>query len=451
MKKLFVLLLAAVLCACACWTAFADMGGPEFIGYKAKTKAETEYFDQEWNEETDESVFKKAGTIPAGTELEISNEYDFDGVMYGYFFDAPSLGGASGYVRVQDLSVDGREDYPAVSAYTQSLHLRLRVTDPKGLPLYAGPSGSYTPIGVIPQNAEVTVEATNQEGYDVSAWMYMTYGGMRGWAYCWLYDGAKCTAAELLPEGETGTVWVVRDNAVLTDRDGNELVTVPKGEKLTFDSFNRMPHDYTFYVTYQGKSGSFTVNDDGYDNVVAAEPYGGVVYDPPVQKDASVSVYAYPDDKTPLGTVRYQAGDVLESTYKFYADPLEEYRGGVEWVHVDKDGQSGWIKLSDLPLEYPENYDEYAFDIPVLYTSESTKTDVTAQPPAEGESESQTQAGEEADVSPAPDAALTTTGAPASGRSLSPAGIIGVCIAAAAVLALTAFVTLRLIRRKKGD
>ncbi|MCR5485343.1 MAG: SH3 domain-containing protein [Clostridiales bacterium] len=471
MKKLSAVLSAMILCALMCMPVFADMGGPEFIGYEAKTKVETDYFDTEWDDDTNESRYIKVGTIPAHTKLEISNEYDVNGVMYGYFFNAPALNGASGYVRVSDLYVEGRETYPAVKAFKLDRSVRLRVMEPSGIKLYAGPSGSYTEIGTVPKGAEVNVDTLNQNGFDVGSWIYLTYNGMSGWTYCWLYDGKDCQMAELLPEGETGSLWVVRDNAFITDKDGNKLVKVPKGEKLTFDSFNRMPYDIYYYVTYQGKSGLFSIDLDGGDNVVASTHTYQSKNDPTLEKDSTAKVYSYPDEGDPIGTVVYKSGENFKRDYMYYAYSEDsEFRGGEPWAHINKDSLDGWVKITDIKTA-PEEYSEYDSGIPDLFSCENSREiEVTAYPKAvetttakldtteqtevteQTEASESTSANEASSDMSAPEesaaAEVTETAPGNSGRQLSPVAIIGICVAAAVVLTLTAFVTLRLIKKK---
>ncbi len=122
---------------------------------------------------------------------------------------------------------------------------------------------------------------------------------------------------------------------------------------------------------------------------------------------------------------------------------------------MTKDGQSGCIKLDWTCAAYPETAE--AAGISNLFASESSRPEETTAPatdaPETTDAENSVSQSDGvafgSDVSaPAED---LTEAAAVSGRPLSPAGIIGVCVAAAAVLALTAFVTLRLIRRKKAD
>ena len=439
MKKTAVILLAILLCMPVCFPAFADMGGPEFIGYTATVRSDTPYYDWDWNEETDESAFLKKGTLPAGTELKIVNEYETNGEMYAYFDnETDDETYFNGYVRVKDLQTPEHESaYPASSGYKQNVTVRLRVTDPKGVALYEGPSATYAQVAVIPQGTQVSADTLNQESFETGAWMYLTYGGKSGWANCWLYDGAHCPMAELLPEGTAGTVWVVKDDAFLTDENGDEIIAVPKGEHLTFTAYNRAPHDYYVHVTYQGKDGFFCINDDGYDNAVATNAEDWDFRTMTVQKDFTAHLYAEPDETQLVDTVSYQAGDPMESRFLYYAEPPEGMRGGVEWFYVEKDGQSGWVRLDPEYLGYPQSEEGFT-DLPALIAPSADGADINA--PDEGAVLSAEA------TEPATEGVPTT-----SGRPLSPAAVIGVCIGAAAVLALTAFVTLRLIRRKKGE
>lgn len=491
MKKLCILLLAILLCLPVCFPAFADMMGPQLIGYTATAKSDIPYFTWERDDPHAQSYLKQKGTIPAGTELIIDNEYQEDGELFLSVSNVPTRSetGEMVYVRARDVSND-HSDTSRVTAYKLSEPVRLRVMDPKGATLYAGPSLTYAKVGVIPQGTELTVDTLDQGSYESGEWMYITYGGKSGWTDCWLFSGKSCSMAELLPKGETGTVWVVKDNAVLKDRDDNDLITVPKGEKLTFDSFNREPYHMYYYMTYQGKTGYFSVDSDGYKNVIASNKNNRYVYTPTVIEAYSAPLYAYPDDKTPIGTVQYQAGDKLESEFLYYADAPEGQRGGVEWYYVEKDGQSGWIKTDyEKVKDYPEDYRNYPKDVQDLFSSGSAKeitvtveqatTKPTSVPtPSEGrttktfdpqtpntavsqatdaevlqETHADTSYLTDTDVSQTPESQTGETATEViavSGRPTSPTGVIGVCVAAAAVLALTAVVTLCLIRRKRS-
>ena len=487
MKKISVLLLAVLLGTLVCFPAFADMGGPMMIGYSVTLSHETDYYDWVSDEGSDESGLKKAGTIPAGTELQIENEYEMNGVNYGVFTYGSDEDRVNGYVRLADLKQDVGKAPEFTSAYKQGLAVRLCVTDPKGITLYAGPSGVYNTVGTIPAGTELTVDTLDQKDYDEAAWMYVTHGKQTGWARCWLYEGTYCPMAELLPDGSTGTLWVVKDNAALCDRDGKEIIKVPKGEKLTFDSFNRSPHVISYYVTYQGKTGVFTVDDDGYDNFVASNKNDYTAYRSMKLKQPVVTgLYAYPEDRMPSGTIAFGRGETVSADYLYYAEPLEGFRGGVEWYHVEKNGKSGWVKIdgdklaerdgenNSVPDEIPNlnNYDgrftqeKIVIPAPAVATKAASATTTTTA-----------AATTEAAVVPVPTAEITEpaapaetttedgtayaqfetteasteafTPAPAPKRPIPPIGIIAMCVGGAGVLSLTALVTMRLIRRKK--
>ncbi len=495
MKKLWVLLLSILLCLPVCFPAFADMMGPEIVFYKITVKAGTPYYESEWNDETHELIYKQAGTFDEDTELTIENEDETGGMLFGSFYLKKKNGSGeafSGYVRLDNLNMVDRGVYPASAGYKQSVPVRLRVMDPKGVTLYAGPSLTYAKVGVIPQGTELTVDTIDQQDYASGEWMYITYGGKSGWSPCWLYSGQYCPMAELLPNNGTGTVWVVKDNAWLKDRDGNNVIQVSKGEKLTFDSFNRYPHSFLYYVNYQGKSGYFESNDDGGANVIASNRNYASYLNMNVKKDFTTLLYSYPEELRSVGTVSYKQGDTMRGEFLFYGDPPKDSRGGTEWFYVEKDGQKGWIKpdpeIVDIPAPFDENI---TGDIPHLYDSESTpptetmtvtqptaaQTTTAAQTATALPTDAQRNAVQTAAAVDTPqaddtDAPLQTgeTTEPAftvwfettepstekavpasSGRVLSPTGFIGVCVAAAVILALTALVTLSLIRRKKGS
>ena len=469
MKKWLSLLVGALLCAMLMLPAFADMGGPEMIGYTVTTQADTDYYNWEWNEQTDESVFKKAGVIPAGTTLRISYESKENGVLYGYFYDGDGpIDGVSGYVRISDVKTPSAA-YPKEKGYKQSTVVRLRVTEPKGLTLRSGPSETYPVVATIPAGTELACDTVDNTNYETGAWMYLTYGGKGGWAHCWLYDGAYCPAAELLPKGMTATCWAVKQNAALVDAEGNTVVSVPKGEKLTVDSFNRQPYTMYYHATYGGKSGIVVIDSDGFDDcgfACSLSQYSG--NDLTYNSVTLEKTYVNPDDRIPAGMMRFKANEKIKWQYLYYADPPENMRGGVEWYYVEKDGRGAWISptgdyvsksgataipslasSSTGPRDTGED-----FTLPERTTEESTTLpEYVPENLTEAPTETQTAPEntypqfETTEFSPE-----TTTAAAAvkEGRPMTPVTIILICAAAAAILSLTAFVTLQLIRRKRG-
>lgn len=471
MKRICSLFVCVTLCAALALTALADMGGPQIIGYSLTLKRETDVYDWEWDEDSEENCFTKTGTLPAGTVLQISNEYKVNGKVYGYFSDDDRIG----YICLDDLEkTDDLKPFPKEKGYKID-PIRLRVTDPKGLALHTGPSGRYPVAATLPVGAEVTVDTLNNDGFDMSAWMYISQGGKNGWAYCWLYDGNTCPVAELLRNGETREIWVVKDNAELLDSDGNVLTIVPRGEKLTYDSYNRAPHSIYYHVTYDGKSGTFCIFEDGGDNFVASDVDRDVDPAQYFSRGFVVNLYAYPDDKQPSDTVRYNKDEQIVWDYKYYSEPLPEEYGGVEWYHVEKNGRSGWINSESVPLK-DIDWDSYNIEAanrnsPIqslerMYSdSDEPETESaaglaeTTAAPTEAQTDEptteETTAEQESISVPQFERNETTmeaaSDASANSRHFSPGAILGICLVSAAILALTAFITLRLIRRKQNN
>ena len=435
MKRIFAVLLAILLCVPACFPVFADIGGPEFTNYKVTLKADTPYYASEYDRTSSRSYFVQIGTIPAGTELTITGEYETDGELYGYFSNTNAAGiSFTGYLRVRDLQTEPIEPFPATSGYKQSIPVRLRVGDPNGAVMYAGPSLLYAQICVIPQGTELTVDILDQPGYSIAQWMYVMYDGKAGWTKCWLELGVDYPMQELLPEGKTGTLWVVRDGAVLKDKDWNEVIAVPKGTKLTFDSFNRMPKSRAYYVTYQGKSGILWESYESADNYIACKLRDADTITAVVKKDFSETLYAVPDRTHPISTVSYHSGDTLQYTYPFYGcqedDISLEY-----WYCTSVNGKTGWVMAPWDTLDFSNAESDESYIADVFKSESSTPTEVPVPPTT---TEAQSSAGE-----------TKTTGKDGSGSALSAKDFIIVCVVAAVILMLTAVVTLVLINRKK--
>ncbi len=468
MKKCYALLVCALLCVLLCFPAFADMGGPQMIGYTVVTQAETPYYDWEWNDRTDESVFKQVGTIPAGTQLHISYESSENGVMYGHFSDEEA--DVDGYVRLADVQAPDREPYPKEKGYKQSTAVRLRVTEPKGVALRSGPSETYPVVTTIPLGTELTCDTLDNTDYESGGWMYLTYGGAGGWAHCWLYDGAACPVAELLPKGLSVKGVAVKKNAVLLDHSGNAVVSVPKGETLTVDAFNREPYTLFFWTSYNGKKGYFAVDSDGNDNTIAASVSDYADNNLTYTTLTLEKLYANPDDMLPSGVLRFKANETIKWQYQYYAEPLPEYRGGVEWYYVEKDGQSGWISpdgrtlaqrtSENSPIPSLRSSSAGPHDTGENFTLPERTTETTTvleeyvpEMPTDAPTESRTAPENtfpQFEETEEPEETSTTRAASdTSVRPAKPVMIILICAAGAAVLSLTAFVTMRLIRKNK--
>ena len=143
MRRIVSLILALCLALLLTVPAFADGRGPAFTDYDVVCTKDTLYYRENWDKDGE---MEQAGSIPAGTTLTVSYEYELDGVTYGNVrLDTGEDEDANwGYIRVSDVEMKNDKVLPQ-RAQKLARTYSVRVIG-KGVTMYTGPNTKYSKI-----------------------------------------------------------------------------------------------------------------------------------------------------------------------------------------------------------------------------------------------------------------------------------------------------------------
>ncbi|MBQ6266299.1 MAG: hypothetical protein IJK64_00850 [Clostridia bacterium] len=362
LHKLFALLLAALLCLSIPTVAFADGEGPHFTALKATVEKEggIPLYSYDYENSDDDWTLKPKGiTIPQGTELTLTGEFDEDGVMYFWLEYQEEYG----YVRKDDVHLDLSEVAPAdENAYAEPHHYV--VVAPNGAEVHSGPGKSYEVVKTIPKGKEITVthadDLSPDDGYsiwdytpDARGWVQTGYdrGGEVVFAQSVKYRESTRTPLGTLKTREDTPFYANFDAAWHGDEESKALGTVPAGEELTFDLYS----NNFAYVTYQGKTGWLPL----WENVEApVDGYLMVLETRPLYKETAVNentgtgkkIEAYQIVPYDLEVKISEEEGLEQGDDEFYSQPYDT------WYRVTVDGAQYWARFNSEtnkePLEF---------------------------------------------------------------------------------------------------
>lgn len=348
-NKLIALLLAVLLCLSIPTVAFADGEGPHFSDLAGTVEKEggIPLYQYQNDEEEDEWELKPSGiTIPQGTELTLTGEFDEDGVLY-YWLEYQE---EFGYVREGDVHLELTEVAPAdENAYASPRHYV--VVAPEGVQVHKGPGKSYDVVKTLPKGKEITVthadDLSPDDGYSI--WDYTP--DARGWVQTGsdrdeepaFAQSVKYRESSQTPLGTAKTTGEAPIYATILDAMAEEekapLTTVPAGEALTFELY------YGSYanVTYQGKTGwmplwyNVEAPVDGYLMTTEAKPlYKETSVDAPAGKMTEVyQILPYDLEVRKSSVEGVKPGDS-----EFYNAPYDT------WYRVTVDGAQYWARFN---------------------------------------------------------------------------------------------------------
>ncbi|MBR4728367.1 MAG: hypothetical protein IK080_10815 [Clostridia bacterium] len=362
LNKLLALLLAVLLCLSIPTVAFADGEGPHFTALKATVEKEggIPIYSYDYEDSGDEWLLKPKGiTIPQGTELTLTGEFDEDGVLYFWLEYQDEYG----YVRKDDVHLDLSEIAPAdENAYAAPRHYV--VVDPNGAEVHSGPGNSFEVVKTLPKGKEITVthadDLSPDDGYSI--WDYTP--DARGWVQTGDDRGGEVAFAKSVKYREStrtplGTLKTREDTPFYAnindswseDGETQPLGTVPAGEELKFDLYFR---EFA-YVTYQGKTGWLPL----WKNVEApVDGYLMTLESRPLYKEAAVNentgtgkkIEAYQIVPYDLEVEISEQEGLEPGDGEFYSQPYDT------WYRVTVDGAQYWTRFnsetSKQPLEF---------------------------------------------------------------------------------------------------
>ena len=278
--------------------------------------------------------------------------------------------------------------------------------------------------------------------YPDGTWYYVTAGLRSGWVYA---GRTGCGVAVPSQDGDEITFKPVTLKLYETPDKKAAAVTVDLDKNTVLEPEFEMyaPDDLYYYATVGGQSGWYTsesiddanayaVPEDYMDRGYVSKNDSGTdapIYKDILKKDETVGTIPAGASFVPLFSGGYESNEQTpeDSLWKSI-------------YYVDYDGVTGWV------MEY---------DVEARYTPESETDDPEAEsaeiPDDEEPEEETAEAWDDAEEEDAAWEEETVAAADAEAlRSYPPMRYILPCVAAAVILALTAVVTLTLIRRKRS-
>ena len=386
--------------------------------------------------------------IPYGTEFECEYvDYEYD-TMWAYV----SVNGISGWIYVSGYDFGENNDVAKVIGENTNLTGKALVVA-KGTELKESLDfDSKTLVKDIPAGTEFTFKYYHGFGRTVK--VFVEYKGQKGW----LVTSDRFTDNGVLA-GTKGGAYILADKLPVYDKipsDKNaEKVGEIKGNVSIAADYRYIEEDYTAkeYTSYEfcrisidGKNYWISGSDDELTYAEGISEYK-------VTAANGLQMYAEPSENSKKLNV-IPKGTTVKGSYWEYDEK--------DWRFVEYKGVGGWVIEQAGGLEYIRDTEKY----PTTPLSASKAEFVSAKPvnatektTVKNETEttaSTTAAGPEttipapAELTTAPETTADAVTEPATAPA-SPKTIVIACVAGAAVIAVTAAVTITLINKKKKE
>ena len=298
-----------------------------------------------------------------------------------------------------------------------------------------------------PDRVTGTLEKGKQYKYqykhsdDYGTWYYVTAGLRAGWAF---QSDENGRFAVTVPDDEQDYYMSYKALRLkLYDtpnkKSGAVTVTVPKNTVLHPEYMTNVAGESFFYETIDGKSGWYS-RENAWDACAYRIDSGREYYLTSNRSDQAAPIYSdimqrgKPIGKVPAGSLftplysgGYSVGDPEDDSYEWF-----------DFLYIRYNDVTGWV-LDDDMYSPDEDAEEPAEETEEYTEDEWIEEEETYEPDYDYEDEYDEEDISVVDVAPAP---------VQSGNGAM--RIVLTCVAAAVVLALTAIVTLLLIRRKRG-
>ena len=315
MKKLMMLILGVLLFIPA--VVFADMGAPGVREYKVTPKSQEGAAIYDYGGQG----IIKIGTVAYGQEVAIVQEFEIDGIIYGYYYD-DNIG--SCYIKLSEFKVAGESTEKDEALYAA------RVFAEDGLELYAGPAYAYEKTGKTVAKGTV-LAASDFIGY--GTWIYIENGDVKGYV-----------------NAEKGGLGILYKKDVISRQTNKEYSSF-----YQLDNWSRaiMVNDGENYIKlYQGMSDS---ENPGYSTKYFYKNSASVIKDWKLQKEGdfdSEIITTIPNGETV--TILYEGGsNCVSYDYVIYKDQ----KG---WINNNGCENDNVLKTDDFEkLEKTDDYMEY--------------------------------------------------------------------------------------------
>lgn len=299
-------------------------------------------------------------------------------------------------------------------------------------------------VGTLKKGKTYTYRYSHAEDY-YGVWYNVRDGLRTGWVYC-SFDSTDVAVSTSEREKNTYIAFRTFRLKLLESPDPDAKateITVKSGTVLEADYAAMPRYDTYYHTTIDGQSGWFSTEGVSYSCACRVEEmYIGRVYADKNYTDSAAPIYADAVSMAQtVGTI--PSGSAFTPLFHGCYNTSEESDSGeyVSFYFVRYNGVTGWVNADDVegPSFYgAENETDDVEEEPTDVDAEETEP--TEEEPAAEETEPVEETEPEDETA---DAEIVVR------NSMSPLQIVLICVGGAVVLALTAAVTLVLIRRKR--
>ena len=412
MMKKVVLCIIFVLIMCMS-VVCADMGGPEIRRYKVTPISidGAPYYNFSYDSTTQTSSYIEAGILPYGTVVEIYYETDQDGIKYGNFTVKQDDGRyVTHEVNLADMFVAEQSEY-FHSEREQDLKVLIHDID-----VYNGPAYGFDIIGTIPIGSDIKgyrIAFMNDNGSlheeSMDPWFYVEYNGIKGWI---------CELGSEVGSYVDGKLITKIDLSFSDDEVAIPASTIIDGYYAT-DMWSR-----NAYVSYNGNNYIINLYNCG----INSNEWGENEFGYKIEYDSAKLYKSASIESEELCTIPKDT--VLPVNYIDY-----DLRW-IGWVYTEYNGIEGWVVF----FEDNQALEEFLKGENNYLETEEGKAQLV-ETPKEQEKIEEIQNNNVAEVTEDNEDSIDP-------KTL---GDIFLYIGIAAIIALTACVTILLINKKKED
>lgn len=418
MKKVLLITVVCLLAIISLQlTVLADMGAPEIEPYKASVSNVNgaNYYNGE----------EVVGKLEYGTVIDVAYEY-MEGEENELKASFASVENEFQYYTINVSDIIVLEETGKIE-YDKESKISMIIIAEDGVEISKGPAYAYEKTGVtIPKGTEITGYRTTNMG-GASPWLYVTYEGTSGWV-CELNGAIGYKTSEY----ETVKLLTPRKTSIYKDTSYKTVVEVIPANTILTDFLYLDDWSQAFYVTYEGVSGYLS-------NGNCAVNY------PWLENDSKTFTYElnYPAKLYKEGNAASEVliENIPEGTELEYAFGEDIRFAG--WIYTTYNNISGWVYYLEDGTDY-ENYLQDAVypentDVPVVDNEKETSKDTNDENVTENE------VVENGNI--VKNEAVEENEPPTT--SFSGTQIVILCIMFAIIIAVTSFVTIALVNRKK--
>lgn len=379
----------------------ADMGTPMFTEYQVRVTNPNGTTAVDYDG-------KEAGTFKYDEIITVHYEKIINNELYGGTFQK--------LVKLNDTKLV--TDFVDLEKFKKERKQKYYVFDDTNV-LYKGPSKTY---GKVEPETTLKQGSTIETEYYDELWSYVEQDGVKGWVYTYTYTytyGAPYEdqpgIARFLSPYDQKIKTLNEMKLYKSPKEKEVVATIPKDVEPEFIYVYAVePRNPYYYVSYNGK--------EGWMKIDAIE----------LEEGSYTNALYYPQEKHTY-TVDNNDGITMHKDYNSASEVLEtisnntllnvkyELRGNYiwAWYQVEYNGKTGWVKGEKVKVEINESITSNPEENPSVSDEE---LDQEENLPITNEQEEEK---------------ITTK------------QMIIICVAGALILSLTAFVTIKLINKKK--